>query len=294
MQILLTGATGCLGQALVTELSGAGHSVVALMRPGATFAASRCRDVVPMDLGRPLEVWHLPARCDAVVHVAQSRNYRKSEGAELDIFRINTAATVELASYAATAGARGFFYASTGTLYRPSPDPIPETGAISAATFYAASKLASEQMLAPFSTGMTVTIGRLFHLYGPGQRDKLLNDIAGRLRSGKAIDLRGENGLQLAPTYSSDAARLIRLGVEEGWDGVYNMASPEFVSLREFTEEMGRILGLTPTFARQPGNAPDPVLPDLTKLKKRLTDWRFTPLHQGFRQTLLQSTTPSQ
>lgn len=287
MLIVLTGATGCLGRALVPELVSAGHEVVALVRPGNEPLAGPGGKLVPMDLGRPLDVGRLPARCDAVVHVAQSREYRKFQAA-LDVFRINTAAAIELASYASGAGARSFFYASTGTLYNPSPAPIPENGAVAPSNFHAASKLAAEQLLAPFAAVMAVTIGRLFWVYGPGQHDKLFNDLEGRLKAGKAVDLYGQDGLLLAPSYSGDVAQLVRRALEERWSGTYNMATPEVVTLRALTEEMGRVLGLTPVFTQHPGSAPVPVLPDLAKLKRHLTGREFMSLRDGLRQTFLQ------
>jgi len=287
MVILLTGATGCLGRALVPEFISAGHRVIVLVRPGSKFSDGGGCEVLEMDLRIPLEAKRLPSHCDAVVHVAQSREYHKLQGA-LDIFRVNTAATVELANYGAEVGAREFFLASTGSLYEPSPMPIPETGPITASNFYSASKLAAEQLLAPFAAVMTITIGRLFYLYGPGQHGKLLNDLAKRLKMNSAIDLQGEGGPLLTPTFSGDVAKLTRRAIEERWSGVYNMASSQVVTLQELAEEMGRVLGLVPMFVRNGSDAPIPVLPDLTKLKDRLIGLDFTTLKEGLDLTLLQ------
>src|SRR5690606_37605508 len=121
------------------------------------------------------------------------------------------------------------------------------------------SKLAAEQLLAPFSAVTNVVIGRFFHLYGAAQRDKLFNDLARRLREGRPVELAGADGICLAPTYAEDAARLVRLALEQGWNGTHNIAAPDVVSLRHAAEEIGRVLGIAPAFIRKANLAPLPV-----------------------------------
>lgn len=285
MQILLTGANGCLGRALLQELATAGHGIVAVVRPGSDRPSGNSCDVVEMDLRHSLEITRLPARCDAVVHVAQSREYRKFPQAALDIFRVNTAATMELANYAVAAGAQHLHYASTGTVYKPHADPIPETAPVAPSSFYTASKLAAEQLLTPFGEVMTLVTTRLFYLYGPGQGDGLINQLVQRVMSGTPVDLQGPEGFLLCPTYSGDVARFIRRSLEEKWSGIYNVASSEVITLRDLTVTIADILRLNPIFRQSALHAPTPVLPDLNKLKRQLPATEFISISDGLRRT---------
>jgi len=285
MLIVITGATGCLGRAVLPELLAAGHRIVAVVRPGSSLADETDCETVAMDLGRPLEIERLPARCDAIVHLAQSREHRRFPDAALDIFRINTSAAVELARYAAVADAGQFVFASTGTVYEPGAAPIPETGPVAPPSFYAASKLAAEHLLAPFGEAMAVATMRLFYLYGPGLRAMLISELAQRLRDGAPIDLQGAEGMLLSPTYSGDVARVVRRALEEKWSGVYNVASSDIVSLKTLTKAIAEVLELEAVFRQSADTASPPVLPDLRKLRMQAGQFKFTPLLEGLRQT---------
>src|SRR5438093_13422179 len=70
MKVLVTGATGYLGGHVASRLASAGHTVLALARPGReTSVPPGCRPVVgdvldPASLDRALD------GCDALVHMA--------------------------------------------------------------------------------------------------------------------------------------------------------------------------------------------------------------------------------
>ena len=99
MIIVLTGSTGCVGQALVRELKQAGHEVITVGRQTSNdneVASVLC------DLSEPFSTESFPARADAVIHLAQSRRYREFPVAAGEVFAINVAASQRLADYWAT------------------------------------------------------------------------------------------------------------------------------------------------------------------------------------------------
>lgn len=189
-------------------------------------------------------------------------------------------------NYALRAGAGHFVLASTGSVYVAQPGPIPETGATTPSSFYAASKLASELLLQPMAGDVGVIVARPFFLYGPGQKDKLVTRLVDRIRRGAPIILDGNEGLSLTPTYSCDVARAFRLGVEQGWTGTFNIASPHVVSLRQLSLVLGDIVKSVPNFEHVAPRSQGGIVPDLAELSKRMDITTFVTPSEGLRRTL--------
>jgi nucleoside-diphosphate-sugar epimerase len=76
--VLLTGATGYIGGAVVEAMADAGHAVVAVARSEraeSTLADAGC-EVVRGDLRRPETLSGHAGACDGVVHLAATRTSR--------------------------------------------------------------------------------------------------------------------------------------------------------------------------------------------------------------------------
>lgn len=282
MRILLTGATGCLGQALVSELTGAGHEVIALLRSDHGLQGV---ETIVADLTRELPLNKLPGTVDTVLHAAQSRRFREFPDGAAEVFAINTAATFRLVEYARAAKAQSFVYTSTGSVYVPQPAPVDEASATAPASFYPASKLAAEALLAPYSSILAVSILRLFYVFGPGQTKMLVDGLADRISRGVVVTLQGEDGIRLAPTYSGDAASMIRTAAEQSWKGTYNAASPVIVSLKELAMEIGKAVGREPVFDRLQAPVPATPLPNVEKLSAIYDIAQLTPLGKALQRT---------
>src|SRR5207245_1959041 len=84
---------------------------------------------------------------DAVAHLAQSRAHRQGLEGAADLFAVNVAATFRLLHWAKGAGVRRFLFASSATVYRPQSGRLTEASPCAPSGFYAASKLAAEQLL---------------------------------------------------------------------------------------------------------------------------------------------------
>ena len=90
-RVLLTGATGFLGTRLAARLQ-ADHEVWALTRtkPAATGKVNW----LVQDLAADRWTAELPARIDAVIHLAQSADYRNFPAAANEIFAVSAATTM--------------------------------------------------------------------------------------------------------------------------------------------------------------------------------------------------------
>lgn len=170
--VLVTGASGFVGRALVRQLMAGGAGVTAVSRHGAEGGAP-----LSVQLQRYEEAGRLMAGHACVVHLA-ARVHVMSETAQdpLAAFRAaNVALTHQLARQAATAGVPRFVFLSSvkvnGEATAPG-QPFAETDVCAPQDPYGLSKLEAEQGLREIAaeTGMQVVIIRPPLVYGPGAR----------------------------------------------------------------------------------------------------------------------------
>mgnify|MGYP000686321534 CR=1 FL=1 len=165
MKVLVTGANGFVGSALVEHLRAQGHYVVAATR-------GQTKNSVAVGVLTSATDWTLALRgCDAVVHTAARVHQMKEQAADADaLYReTNVEATLNLARQAVVAGVRRFVFLS-------SIKAMGEAGRFSEATpcrpedAYGRSKREAEQALQTLAaeTGLEVVILRLPLIYGAG------------------------------------------------------------------------------------------------------------------------------
>ena len=170
MKVLLTGATGFIGQALLPELVQAGHEVRLAVRQMAPKLGADTDQVVVGDIG-PDTDWSEALRgVDAVVHAAARVHVMRETAPDpLAAFRrVNVAGTEHLARAAVAAGAGRFvFLSSTGA---DVAERAARRGSGLHATPYQQSKWEAEQALIRVAadTSLMCTILRPPLVYGPG------------------------------------------------------------------------------------------------------------------------------
>jgi nucleoside-diphosphate-sugar epimerase len=223
-----------------------------------------------------------------VFHLAQSNRYREfPEGSE-DVRAINVDATMELAEWASRAGVRRMIFASTGNVYGHTPRPADETEPTRAHTMYAASKLAAEVLLRPFSSLLVVLITRLFGIYGPGQRGTLFPQMMERVRRGEEITLAGGIGVKLNPLFVDDCVSILAALSKVAQPGAYevvNVGGTQTVTLAEVVEIIESLLGRR-ACVRTTNDEPTNLVGDVTKLGRLVSIQAFVPLRQGLARTI--------
>jgi nucleoside-diphosphate-sugar epimerase len=172
MHLLVTGASGFVGRALVNDLAAQGHRVRAAMRQPADIFPREVEVVAVSDLARPIEWRPLLRDMEAVVHLAGIAH--AGPGIAEDVYdRVNRAATAALAAAAAGTGIRRLVFVSSiraqsgaaSARVLTEADPPHPTDA------YGRSKLAAETAIR--TSNVPFTILRPVLIYGPGVRGNL-------------------------------------------------------------------------------------------------------------------------
>jgi nucleoside-diphosphate-sugar epimerase len=168
--LLVTGATGFIGRAVVAALAKDGNTVRAAVRSAPHPPFSHEIEVIPHpDLSQPIDWQPLVAGMDFVVHLAGIAHTGRGISAET-YDRVNRLATERAARAAAQASVRRFvFISSIRAQCGPAAQHIlTERDPAWPTDHYGRSKLAAEEAVR--ASGVPFTILRPVLLYGPGAK----------------------------------------------------------------------------------------------------------------------------
>ena len=170
MRVAVTGATGFVGNALISDLAAEGNwRVTAITRRPWSHASANVRCVTAGDLGAARLPDGLLADTDAVVHAAAIA----TATSRLRLSAVNVEAAVAMARLAAIAGVKRFVFLSSikvnGEETAPGR-PFTAQDAPAPADLYGGSKWEAEQALRALAdaTGLELVVIRPSLVYGPG------------------------------------------------------------------------------------------------------------------------------
>lgn len=251
MKIVVTGATGMIGEALVERLLTRGDDVVALSRGLHGIPAGRgdrlhCEvtDYSDTQLQAALR------GAQAVVHLAAMRPTPEAEGRGFDpYYEANVKLTEDLLIAAGEAGVKTFCQASTIAVYSlRNRVPFRETDAPHPLSFYGASKLASEKLgeLHGRKLGMRVVSLRLAQILGRDstRREGMFMRFMHLARNGETLQLWGEGRGARDAVYIEDVVGAFECALAEAAPaGSYNIGGGRAYSNLEVAEAVNKVFG---------------------------------------------------
>ena len=244
MRIFVTGATGCIGSALVAELLGAGHQVLGLCRSpekaaalaaaGAEAHRGSIEDLDSLQKGA--------AQSDAVIHLAFNHDFSKFKANCEDDRRVIGALGSVLA------GSRRPLIVTSGTgMASTVPGQLAtEDGATVGfdVTPRAASEEAAQSLVAE---GINVSIVRLPQVHDTTKQGLVTYSIAIAREKGVCAYV-GDGSNRWPAAHVLDVARLYRLAIEKAEPGArYHAVAEEGISLREMSQTIGARLRIPVT-----------------------------------------------
>lgn len=269
--LLITGANGLLGRRVVETLV-LENDVWALVHSLPEDAIAGVRYLV-VDLASLWDVNVLPAKLDAIVHLAQSAYFRDVPARALEVFQVNIASTAKLLDFAWRNGIERFVYASSGGIYSGGVQTFLETSpVIQPATlgYYLGSKVSCEALASSYANFMKIMVLRFFFIYGRGQnRTMLIPRLIDNIRSGRPVTIQGENGLRLNPIHVTDACRAVVAALASESSAIYNVAGPQVLSLRELCAEIESLIEKPAIFETVAGQ-PSDVVGDISMMSAHL------------------------
>lgn len=247
MKILITGASGFLGQHVIPCFLNQGHEVVGVdKRPKGTFWPPRFiqTEVEKLNYRDVMGV-------DAIVHLAWRTNIPDCSRHPEDSTRENIDMTIHLLELAKEAGIKKFFFPSTASLYGTNPTPWKEDMPAAPIEHYSWQKLACEAACKMYSQalGLNTVVARFFQIFGEYQRDDTA--LAAFLRAkqnGQPITLTETTAQssfrsgQRDFIYAGDVAKAIALLTTDDRAGngeIYNVAGGKCNTMEEIATAIG-------------------------------------------------------
>jgi nucleoside-diphosphate-sugar epimerase len=289
MRVLITGATGFIGARLRRRLAQDGHTVICATRtaPPVEPPNASCEWIQWDDAASPCA---LPARgVDAVMYLAQSRNYRDFPGKAREMFAVNATALLAVLDWARRERVGAFVYTSSANVYGASERPLCESVQLAPDSFYGRTKQIGEMLVGSYAAYFQCTIFRLFTVYGEGQTGMLVPALVSRVRNGEAIQLQGSAGLRLSPLYVDEATQFLTRALDGSHareTHVFNLGGPEAVDLRQIGEQIGEALGRDPIFETRGGPEPGGWVADMTRLRETFGCGPVIGFREGLRRML--------
>jgi UDP-glucose 4-epimerase len=269
MVCLVTGAGGFIGRRLIRSM-GASVEIVAVVRPGGE-AIPGAAQTVGIDLALPWDPFVLlPAKVDAIVHLAQSRRHRDFPDGADDMFEVNVASTHRLLEYARRTRASHFILASSGGVYAGTDAPLTEADRLDttgSSGFYLASKISAEALAGCYRDLFKLVVLRLFFVYGASQNEgMLIPRLARSIRAGQPVVLHGHDGIRLNPVHVSDTVFAIEQALGVNRSVTVNVAGSDVLTLRRIAETIGELVDRKPQFTTVPDDKPRHFVADIRRM----------------------------
>ena len=255
--ILITGATGLIGSALVKSFAAEGHRVLATVRNVAKaqtlFAAWPNVEIVAWDVTRPLDLQTstLNFQQGFLVHAAAETTTRNFVEKPVETIASILDGTRNVLEFARAAQVASMVYLSSMEVYgTPSSETVTEADIgyldpVRLRSNYPEAKRMAENLCVAYANeyGVPVKIARLAQTFGEGVRaedNRVYAQFARAVLAGRDIVLKTDGSASRCYCAVSDAVAAIRVLLEKGANATpYTVANEAtFCSVREMAEQL--------------------------------------------------------
>ncbi len=281
LDVMVTGASGALGNSVVRELRSRGKSVV-----GCARSAGMADAVWDVSLADGPSVSAVP---HTIVHAAARRASLDNNQRDEELWNINVGGTARVVEWGIQRGVKRIVLTSGALVYGEWSHPRREDEEPNAAAagYYALSKWASEKIaLTACQANCEVSVLRLSSLYGGEYKSGLIRHflsqaaLDGRIRVDPPLD----DAFDLLHLRDAAAAVANAVGHAEG--GLWNIGGGGLCSLLEIAETCAKVAGATVEQSRRRPRRKARILNwvDDSKARRELGHRNTVTLMEGVRE----------
>ncbi|WP_433163827.1 NAD-dependent epimerase/dehydratase family protein [Kribbella sp. CA-247076] len=248
-RVLVTGAAGFIGRAVVAALRQRGVLVTAVDREPPDVSWDDGVHVVTGDLAdQEVCVGAFETRPTSVVHLAALTSVLKSVDAPMQTFAQNVTITQVLLELSRGSGVDRFVLASTNAVVgNVGTSTITADLPLRPLTPYGATKAACEMLLSAYSGsyGMTTAALRFTNVYGPGMshKDSFVPRMMKAALNDEGVRIYGDGKQRRDLVYIDDVVAGVLLALDKGYDGRAIIGSGRSVSVLELVETVRAVTG---------------------------------------------------
>lgn len=252
--VLVLGATGFIGRALVQALANSGTPVIAVSRGQPDHSDKRMVESVQLSSATENDLLELVARSRVVVHLATTSTPGTSTARPLNEIDTNLRFTATLLQAMQSRPAAELLYMSSGgSLYTQGNDvPAGETAFVHPRSYHGAAKLAAEAFISAWCDQFSgrATILRPSNVYGPGQPERpgfgIIPAAFGKILRKEELQIWGDGSASRDYIYIDDLVRLcisILAQPMQVGASIINACSGESTSLNALLDTIETITG---------------------------------------------------
>lgn len=244
--VLVTGANGLVGQAIVKQLEKANYTIVATSKNPQTFISDvclfECVDLTNISEFEYIAGKHKP---DVIVHCAALSKPDECEQNQPVCWKMNVEAVETIARYCEKNKtflvymSSDFVFSGIEGIYDENVEPYP-------VSFYGRSKFEGENIVRAIVTSYAII--RTSLVYGTVEnniRSNFVLWVRNALTEGKQIKVVADQ--YRTPTYNIDIAKAINEIIDKKTIGIYNIAGKDYLSVYDIAIETAEVFGLDKT-----------------------------------------------
>ena len=251
--ILVVGAGGFIGQALLAEFAARGERVVAVTRRALDTPVSGIENHVICDADAQ-SFAPLIARARAIIHLASASTPGSSAGKPMAELEDNLRPTLALLEALQARPQVPLLYVSSGgSLYsRAAGQASDELAAVYSRSYHGAGKIAAEHFIEAWCNQFagTAVVLRPSNVYGPGQVERagfgIIPAALGALLRGETLEIWGDGSVERDFLHIDDFTRLLLAAFDTNLPAgfhVFNACSGQSVQLNALFAHIERISG---------------------------------------------------